>query len=354
MTTGRASSPTAPQRNFRQLSWGESRPIIGRRRRAVACRLILWLLVAAVVLPAVPLRAPTAAAQSSETREFCIIGVSTAVGWSYEIRGSIGSEGAPPATGTTAPLNVAPVEFTRTINPGPPAGGSGAQFALQWSADIQAYFKSSLPAASSMVDPRHPNCFSISGIANLRFFVGAIGRASDCEITASPRGCSFNPVIIPAYFPPSSPQAGYAAIYYSGWNLVAAPPGTLFTGAGSLYTWQDSDTTYEVLPDSSGVTGGLGYWADFSGVTSSPPIVFMPAAVLPFTVAVPCGKWVLIGNPALQTVNLTYNGSPFTAFIYDAYLTMAYQQTTMLPVGQGAWAKVTDPGCTTTATITMS
>lgn len=65
-----------------------------------------------------------------------------------------------------------------------------------------------------------------------------------------------------------APTLGPTVTYQAGWNLVAGPAGTVLTGAaGSLYTYQANDSSYEVLPVSTALTAGVGYWAYFPSTT---------------------------------------------------------------------------------------
>ena len=81
---------------------------------------------------------------------------------------------------------------------------------------------------------------------------------ANCSVTAP----APTPVIVPG---PSGPTVTYPA----GWNLAAGPTGTVLRGAaGALYTLQANDSSYEVLPVSTPLQDGWGYWAYFPSTTT--------------------------------------------------------------------------------------
>jgi hypothetical protein len=139
---------------------------------------------------------------------------------------------------------------------------------------------------------------------------------------------------------------GPSVTYQPGWNLVGGPSGTAFPQANSsLYTFQAGDTNYETLPNTTGITGGRGYWAYF----------FAPTAValsgngptLPYTVTAPAGQYIMVGNPS-PTQPVTVTGADVVYTFNPA--TNSYQggggSATLQP-GQSAWVYSTNGGTVT-------
>ena len=133
--------------------------------------------------------------------------------------------------------------------------------------------------------------------------------------------------------PSTTPGPGGRTVTFpAGFNLIGGPAGTIVTGAtGPLFTLQASDTAYEVLPATTALQAGLGYWAFFSLPTS----ISLPAAPPPvaFAVTLPAGHFVMVGNPA--DVPVTASGAD-AVYTYSA--SAGYVQTTSLALGQGGWA----------------
>jgi hypothetical protein len=119
---------------------------------------------------------------------------------------------------------------------------------------------------------------------------------------------------------------------------VAIPPGS--TGNGStrpIYSYGPTDSAY-VQIQNNGIVGA-GYWEYFP----SPGTAFIPSgSPQTATVQLPAGHWVMIGNPG--GFSATVKGAD-TVYNYDG---SAYQATTTLQPGQGAWAISLNGG---TATI---
>ncbi len=124
--------------------------------------------------------------------------------------------------------------------------------------------------------------------------------------------------------------------YPPGWNLVGGPAGTRLSGAtGSLYTLQYRDRGYESLPASSGLTGGLGYWAYFPNGGSAD--LGDPA---PCVVAVPIGaaEWVMVGDPSPSgTASIRGEERVYTYGPDTGYIAGNVPGVTIHP-GQAAWA----------------
>jgi hypothetical protein len=115
--------------------------------------------------------------------------------------------------------------------------------------------------------------------------------------------------------------------YQAGWNLVAAPTGTVMTGATPpLYTWQSGDVAY--VPSDT-TQSGYGHWAYFP----SPSTVSIPVTT-PTTVtrALQPNEYIMIGNSG--TTSATIAGAD-VVYIYNP--TSGYQVTNVLQPGQGAW-----------------
>jgi len=139
----------------------------------------------------------------------------------------------------------------------------------------------------------------------------------------------------------TGPSNGVSVTFSSGWNLVAAPDGTVISGAGgSLFTFQPGDTSYETLPSTSPAKAGRGYWAYFaSNVTQMLPLTTSGSV----SVNLPAGTPILIGNPGSSTA--TVSGAT-TVSTFDP-ASNNYVSTMTLKPGQGAWAE-SDSGGTVT------
>jgi hypothetical protein len=125
--------------------------------------------------------------------------------------------------------------------------------------------------------------------------------------------------------------AALAVTYPAGWNLVSGPEGSHLMGAsGNLYTLQPGDSEYEIVPATSALHGGWGYWAYFAtagSLQASPGSAAVSLRLTP-------GQWTMIGNPSAEL--------PVTVSGADIVLVRPpgadYQATTTIAVGQGAWA----------------
>jgi hypothetical protein len=128
----------------------------------------------------------------------------------------------------------------------------------------------------------------------------------------------------------TQPQASVPLVsmtYLAGWNLVAAPTGTVITGATPpLYTWQTGDTAY--VPSQT-TTSGYGHWAYFA----APSAVGMPVtAPSTITKSLQPNVYVMIGNSG--TTSATVTGAD-VVYVYNP--STGYQATNVLLPGQGAW-----------------
>jgi subtilisin family serine protease len=154
-------------------------------------------------------------------------------------------------------------------------------------------------------------------------------NATPSATTASPTGAAGTPT-----------QGAPAAFSYSaGWNLVAGPAGTTFTGAQPpLFTLQAGDASYETVQGLGPAQAGVGYWAFFGGDSLVTPPADGPPVV---TITAPADRFVLVGNPS-GSRTVTVSGADLI-YVYDP-LTGQYRSTTTLAPGQGAWALSTAGG----------
>lgn len=134
---------------------------------------------------------------------------------------------------------------------------------------------------------------------------------------------------------PLSDTSGHSSpitvTYPPGWNLVGAPQGTRLQGtSGQVYTFQAGDTKYETSAANAPLASGVGYWAYFSKSTT---ITLQPSSKAVFTLPLPAGQFVMVGNP--YSVTAVIEGAD-TVFTYDAQSGM-YQQNATLRPGAGAW-----------------
>ncbi len=128
-------------------------------------------------------------------------------------------------------------------------------------------------------------------------------------------------------------QSAGVVSYPAGWNLVAGPEGTLFSGAvGPLYTLQAGDASYRTITAADAARAGYGYWAYFPQTTF---IRLAGTVRLPQSLQLPAGQYVLIGNPANEPVAVSPGVD--VLLTYDP-AGRSYVPTTVLLPGQGAWA----------------
>jgi hypothetical protein len=124
------------------------------------------------------------------------------------------------------------------------------------------------------------------------------------------------------------PVSAISITYPIGWNLVAAPTGTVMTGATPpLYTWQSGDVAY--VPSNT-TTTGYGHWAYFPAPSTVSIPITSPTVI---TKALQPNQYVMIGNSG--TTSATVTGAD-VIYIYNP--TSGYQTTNVLQPGQGAWA----------------
>jgi len=117
-----------------------------------------------------------------------------------------------------------------------------------------------------------------------------------------------------------------------GWNLVAGPNGQTYPQAANpLYTFQAGDTNYETISNTTGISAGKGYWAYFS---STQQVTCQGSATLPFSISVPAGQYIMIGNPS-ATNTVTVIGAD-AVYTYDPVAGQYVSTTTLRPC-QGAW-----------------
>jgi hypothetical protein len=146
-------------------------------------------------------------------------------------------------------------------------------------------------------------------------------------------GSTINVVQTPLTLEPAASPGSGTASYAAGWNLVAGPAGTIFTGAvGPLYTYQAGDTAYEAVPGTTASVGGRGYWAYF---TQPATVVLAGPSAPSASVPAPAGQWVMVGNPS-ATMPAHVSGADLL-FGYDP-ASGGYAAITTLAPGHGAWA----------------
>ena len=128
--------------------------------------------------------------------------------------------------------------------------------------------------------------------------------------------------------------AGTLKNYPAGPNLVAFPPGTDFSAAGTLYTLQPGDTAYEATPAGQGTIAGFGYWATIAPANQAGymPVTLAVGSDAPYSITAPPGSWIMVGDPSgllpasVQGADAAYTFDPATG----------YQTATTLQPGQGA------------------
>ena len=145
--------------------------------------------------------------------------------------------------------------------------------------------------------------------------------------------------------PTPAPSCGNVT-YAAGWNLAGGPTNTTLKGAaGSLFTYQATDTGYESAPVSTALGGGIGVWAFFF----SPTNVSLPCLrAQMFQVILPANHFVMVGNPG-DTPAVLMGADAVETFntLTNQYTTTA--GTTTLNPGQGAWVVSQGGGALTIA-----
>jgi hypothetical protein len=147
--------------------------------------------------------------------------------------------------------------------------------------------------------------------------------------------------------------AGATRKYAAGWNLIAAPTGTNVSVASSLYTAQPNDSGYEQSQPGDGTVSGFGYWAYVSSVDSSGysrPVQLAAGGSAPYTVPVPAGQWVMVGDPS-GSMLASVQGAD-VSYVFDP--TNGFQPTTVIQPGQGAWVGSTGGSVVTVTPIQPS
>jgi PKD repeat protein len=134
-------------------------------------------------------------------------------------------------------------------------------------------------------------------------------------------------------------QAGPIVSYGPGWNLVGGPAGTIFSQAsGPLFTFPANSTTYQVLPNTTPVQAGAGYWAFFNQRST---VTLAGNGTTTATINVPAGQFVMIGNPS-GTQAVSINGADL-AVSWDPQAN-AWKDVSSLAPGAGAWVYVSGGG----------
>jgi hypothetical protein len=133
----------------------------------------------------------------------------------------------------------------------------------------------------------------------------------------------------------SGSGAGSATVTLSvGWNLVGGPTGTVFSGAANpMYTFQAGDTNYESQSNTTGISGGRGYWAYYS---SSATVTLSGSAPLPATFTAPAGQYIMVGNPTTTAVTVSGADVIYTFNTASNSYSSGATSVTLQP-GQGAW-----------------
>jgi hypothetical protein len=108
--------------------------------------------------------------------------------------------------------------------------------------------------------------------------------------------------------------------------------GTSVTGAiGNEYTYQSGDSDYETLAPGQPMQVGEGYWAYYSSAATGT----LPAVgAQTFSVFLPAGQWVMLGNPGSTPATVT---GADNLVVYDPSGNTYVPATTLAP-GQGGWA----------------
>lgn len=141
-------------------------------------------------------------------------------------------------------------------------------------------------------------------------------------------------VAMSGFAPPAGAavRATGSTVHYSaGWNLVAAPTGTVLDQAvGSLFSYGPGSSSYFQVGRGD-LVGGRSVWAYFAKDVD----VALGSTVSEYSrTIIPTNQWVMIGNPS-TTRTLGLSGTDM-AFGYDT--ARGYAPVSELKPGQGAWA----------------
>jgi hypothetical protein len=137
--------------------------------------------------------------------------------------------------------------------------------------------------------------------------------------------------------PTNAAQAGSSGptatiTYHAGYNLVAGPRGTRFTGAsGPLYSRLSGDSGYRSIPASQGTYDGYGYWAYFPQDTA---VQLSGTGGLFYSAVVDPHKWFLVGNDGAGGAMRVLGAE--AVYAYDTP-SAQYKMSTTIQPGQGAW-----------------
>jgi hypothetical protein len=135
------------------------------------------------------------------------------------------------------------------------------------------------------------------------------------------------------------PPANFAyTVYLPGWNLIspggqdAIDVGSLTAVlSGSLFTFQPNDASYETT-NLGNVKPGFGYWANFTKTTA---VALDKSSRDSYTVTVPAGQCVLVGNPSTKG-SARITGAERSYVFSTAANT--YVAGSLVGIGRGAWA----------------
>ncbi len=250
---------------------------------------------------------------------------------------------------TPGGTNPTPLGFIGTSTNGPYTGTAGTPILFTATAvnDAAAQFtwlfgdSSSATGAAVYHTYQAPGTYTVrvtatdpdTGATGSSLSTATIGGSATAAVTAEPGP----PVAVPA-----GSASGPVVSYVAGWNLIAGPAGTPFPQAESpIYTWQPDDTTYESRAATAGVQAGAGYWAYFPQPAVVPLSGFSADT---YTVVVPAGQSVLIGNPSATRAMVVHGADSVT--IWDSSA-QQYRSAGSLAPGTGAWVSVAAGGVVT-------
>ena len=205
-------------------------------------------------------------------------------------------------------------------------GGTTLTFTNVAAGQILTFIATGLSAQSSGLTSKARGLLAwLVGDAVARTPADAVSSVGSFTVTG-PGGTLASNVPLPS---------GLSVSVAAGWNLMGGPSGSQLGGtAGSLYTFQASDSSYESFPTSATLSGGIGVWAYFpsGGLLTSLPNV----ATQTLKFALPANHFIMVGNPTDAAVSVS------GADVVDTFNagTNSYTSTTgtaTLAPGQGAW-----------------
>lgn len=130
--------------------------------------------------------------------------------------------------------------------------------------------------------------------------------------------------------------------YRAGLNLIGAPRGTVISSTDNpIVTFVGDTGLYREVEPGEPLEAGQGYWVRYRATEPNADVgqALAEAPEMPMAIAVPAGRYVLIGNPFhthahVEGVDALFVYSPMSGY----QSAMLNQRFGRLSIGEGAWA----------------